>query len=379
MVLKLFVVFLGLGIYFAQAQEVVDKDVEAVSQVQAPPQPQDRNRYLPGQTWQPWAQEQMRGQGYLPGQTWQPWAQNTPNHYLPGQTWQPWAQPPTHNHPRNRHLGGQVWQPWAQNQFLAGQTWQPWAQPHLAQPHKHQHNRPQAWQQPWAQPARNQVESRPAKLVQYPGNVNNIQPDYSNKMGDVGVFPMESTWSNMPSTDPVWNMATEAYPTPEKEANMVEKDAVSHDPRKFVPGPPTWRKSWTPMPGKKPGCFNRCKNRCGKGFGNEYGCKPSCRSGCNLKPNCGSKAGGKMVGNTMVCPFSKQNNNNMVNNYLPGQTWQPWAQPMNQPNYMTNYDINTGKPFEQLSASVEVNDLEASAEITQDNVALVDQDLNMEE
>jgi len=167
----------------------------------------------------------------------------------------------------------------------------------------------QVWQ-PWAKPAR---ESRPAKLVQYSGNQNNFQPEFSPLAlsGEMsGVFPMETTWNNMPSsdpvwnmpsTDPVWNMPAETYPiSNDKEDEKVEESPkMSQDPNVFVPGAPTWRKSWTPMPGKKPGCFNRCKNRCGKGFGNEYGCRPSCRSGCNLKPNCG-KAASKMVGNTMV-------------------------------------------------------------------------------
>ena len=76
-------------------------------------------------------------------------------------------------------------------------------------------------------------------------------------------------------------------------------ETTTQDPTVFVPGPPTWRKSWAPMPGKKPGCFNRCKNRCGAGYGNPGGCRASCRGGCNLRPSCGRNRG-KMVGNTMV-------------------------------------------------------------------------------
>ena len=48
--------------------------------------------------------------------------------FLPGQTWQQWAQP------QNNYLAGQTWQQWAQPQrsYLAGQTWQPWAQEAMA-------------------------------------------------------------------------------------------------------------------------------------------------------------------------------------------------------------------------------------------------------
>ena len=84
----------------------------------------------------------------------------------------------------------------------------------------------------------------------------------------------------------------------DEEVKEGEEKSVQ-DPSVFMPGAPTWGKSWSPMPGQKAGCFNRCKNRCGFGFGKGYGCRPSCRGGCNLRPNCGRNPG-KMVGNTMV-------------------------------------------------------------------------------
>merc|ERR1712038_418826 len=92
--MKIFVALLLIvGIYFAHAAEETDiEDVEAVSKevVTMKPTEAPSPRFLPGQTWQPWAQQQQMSGQFLPGQTWQQWAQPQ-NNYLAGQTWQPWA------------------------------------------------------------------------------------------------------------------------------------------------------------------------------------------------------------------------------------------------------------------------------------------------
>ena len=74
-------------------------------------------RFLPGQTWQPWAQQQQMSGQFLPGQTWQQWAQPQ-NNYLSGQTWQQWAQP------QRSYLAGQTWQPWAQEAMASNEVMQ---------------------------------------------------------------------------------------------------------------------------------------------------------------------------------------------------------------------------------------------------------------
>ena len=74
-------------------------------------------RFLPGQTWQPWAQQQQMSGQFLPGQTWQQWAQPQ-NNYLAGQTWQQWAQP------QRSYLAGQTWQPWAQEAMASNEVMQ---------------------------------------------------------------------------------------------------------------------------------------------------------------------------------------------------------------------------------------------------------------
>jgi len=446
MLLKIFVLFLGLGIH---AQEIEEADVESLSKevevmVDSPaPTAKPSGQFLSGQTWQPWAQQMMRGGGqFLSGQTWQPWAQPQ-NQQLGGQTWQPWAQP------QNQYLSGQTWQPWAQqaqrdqqlsgqtwqlqpeqlqNQQLAGQTWQPWAQP------QNQQLGGQTWQ-PWAQPQNQYLPGQtwqpaqpasvqpaaepvaePAKLMNSQPmlgadfNPNDFQAEFSPsgsvKASQTGVFPISEpqpaqnqklsgqtwqpwaqqlagqTWNQAPvQPQQAWNFNPN-YPVyykdmteDDKVTDVIDEDfsegieTTTQDPTVFVPGPPTWRKSWAPMPGKKPGCFNRCKNRCGAGYGNPGGCRASCRGGCNLRPSCGRNRG-KMVGNTMVCPFANKNNN-VINNggFLSGQTWQPWAQPQNQrpfimgQNTQTNYAVvpQTNQALTQ-SASVEVEDVDIENE-----------------
>ena len=71
----------------------------------------------------------------------------------------------------------------------------------------------------------------------------------------------------------------------------------------------------------------------------------------------------------------------MVNKdfYLPGQTWQSWAQPINQPNYMSQYNFNMESPSNKMSASVEIDDPESSGDISQDITAYVEKDLEDEE
>jgi len=406
------------------------------------PWAQPQNQHLAGQTWQPWAQQMMAQQNQqLAGQTWQPWAQPQ-NQQLRGQTWQPqladqvqnqqlsgqtW-QPQLAEQIQNQHLSGQTWQPWAQpqNQHLSGQTWQPWAQPQA-----NNYLPGQTWQ-PWAQPQPSvQPMTETAKLMNAefkPVQDETFSPSGSVKTSEAGVFPISERqsqtnnylpgqtwqpqlaeqiqnqhlsgqtwqpWAQPQNQNPVqpqqaaWNFNPN-YPVYYKDVTQDDKvtdvvdeefpqveEATTQDPSVFVPGAPSWGKSWAPMPGKKPGCFNRCKNRCGAGYGNKYGCRASCRGGCNLRPTCG-RAQGKMVGNTMVCPFA--NKNNVINNggYISGATWQPWAQPQNQrPNYVRgmNTQTNYGAVPEvnqalTKDASVEVEDVDVHsndyAEVVED-------------
>merc|ERR1712012_937247 len=380
--MKIFVALLLIvGIYFAHAAEETDiEDVEAVSKevVTMKPTEAPSPRFLPGQTWQPWAQQQQQMSGqFLPGQTWQEWAQPQ-NGYLSGQTWQPWAQP--------------------QNTYLAGQTWQPWARKAAASTSKENEN-----------------VGAPARLQEFnPDDLLKVQfsPSGTVQASQTGVFPirepvrqqqlqqqpMNSMW-NQPAfqqQQPSWisNMPNPNYPVyypnrqsgeVKEEDQEVKEDEVKsvQDPSVFMPGAPTWGKSWSPMPGQKPGCFNRCKNRCGFGFGKGYGCRPSCRGGCNLRPNCGRNPG-KMVGNTMVCPLAQQAARAAAaSNYFPGQTWQqPWVQP-SQNNYLMGSNTQQSyfgqqqaagsstvqqenQALTQVSASVEMQDDEATSLVDSD-------------
>ena len=106
-------------LYLTAAEETDIEDVEAVSKevVTMKPTEAPSPRFLPGQTWQPWAQQQQMSGQFLPGQTWQQWAQPQ-NNYLAGQTWQQWAQP------QRSYLAGQTWQPWAQEAMASNEVMQ---------------------------------------------------------------------------------------------------------------------------------------------------------------------------------------------------------------------------------------------------------------
>ena len=105
--------------FLTAAEETEIEDVEAVSKevVTMKPTEAPSPRFLPGQTWQPWAQQQQMSGQFLPGQTWQQWAQPQ-NNYLAGQTWQQWAQP------QRSYLAGQTWQPWAQEAMASNEVMQ---------------------------------------------------------------------------------------------------------------------------------------------------------------------------------------------------------------------------------------------------------------
>jgi len=435
--MKIFVALLLIvGIYFAHAAEETDiEDVEAVSKevVTMKPTEAPSPRFLPGQTWQPWAQQQQMSGQFLPGQTWQQWAQPQNNYlagqtwqqwaqpqrsYLAGQTWQPWAQEAMASNEvmQGQHLAGQTWQAWAQpqNSYLSGQTWQPWAQP------QNTYLAGQTWQ-PWAREAaastskENENVGAPARLQEFnPDDLLKVQfsPSGTVQASQTGVFPirepvrqqqlqqqpMNNMWnqpafqqqqpswiSNMPNPNyPVYYPNRQSGEVKEEDQEVKEDEEKSvQDPSVFMPGAPTWGKSWSPMPGQKPGCFNRCKNRCGFGFGKGYGCRPSCRGGCNLRPNCGRNPG-KMVGNTMVCPLAQQAARAAAaSNYFPGQTWQqPWVQP-SQNNYLmgsntqqsyfgqqqaagSNTVQQENQALTQVSASVEMQDDEATSLVDSD-------------
>jgi hypothetical protein len=77
----------------------------------------------------------------------------------------------------------------------------------------------------------------------------------------------------------------------------------------WASGTPTWRKSYTPLPGQS-GCFNRCRPGCRQAYGAGYGCNPVCRASCNIRPTCGLQSNTQWSGNTMVCGRPPYNANN---------------------------------------------------------------------
>merc|ERR1712012_865655 len=389
--MKIFVALLLIvGIYFAHAAEETDiEDVEAVSKevVTMKPTEAPSPRFLPGQTWQPWAQQQQMSGQFLPGQTWQQWAQPQNNYlagqtwqqwaqpqrsYLAGQTWQPWAQKAMASNEvmQGQHLAGQTWQAWAQpqNSYLSGQTWQPWAQP------QNTYLAGQTWQ-PWARKAaastskENENVGAPARLQEFnPDDLLKVQfsPSGTVQASQTGVFPirepvrqqqlqqqpMNSMW-NQPAfqqQQPSWisNMPNPNYPVyyPNRQSGEVKEEdqEVKEDEEKSVQDPSVF------MPGA---------------------------------PTCGRNPG-KMVGNTMVCPLAQQAARAAAaSNYFPGQTWQqPWVQP-SQNNYLmgsntqqsyfgqqqaagSNTVQQENQALTQVSASVEMQDDEATSLVDSD-------------
>ena len=310
-----------------------------------PQQPVWGQRPRPYGWQQPWGQPQWREQqpqrerGWLSGQTWQPWPP------------QPMEQP---GQPQRGWISGQTWQPWAQSGqqaleqqpdqpqrsgWLRGQTWQPWAQPGYGAPAVTNQNERTM-----------EVEYSPTGSVA--ASASGVVPLNNNWNSNWNVqasWGTTNSWNpryrNLPSrfSSNTWNMPAQPEPTFDGEDSQGSSPDDTQNPSKFVPGPPSWRKSWAPIPGQT-GCFNRCKPRCGQGYGNNYGCRPSCRSSCNLKPTCGFSRP-QYNGNAMVCPFAAANN---VNN---GQNWNYWGDQGG--NFNAQQPFNNGMAQPAVSENLE--------------------------
>merc|ERR1712241_383254 len=225
--MKIFVALLLIvGIYFAHAAEETDiEDVEAVSKevVTMKPTEAPSPRFLPGQTWQPWAQQQQMSGQFLPGQTWQQWAQPQ-NNYLAGQTWQPWAQEAMASNEvmQGQHLAGQTWQAWAQpqNSYLGGQTWQPWAREAAASTSKENEN-----------------VGAPARLQEFnPDDLLKVQfsPSGTVQASQTGVFPIrepvrQQQLQQQPMNN-MWNQPAFQQQQPSWISNMPNPNYQSATP-----------------------------------------------------------------------------------------------------------------------------------------------------
>ncbi|TRY76454.1 hypothetical protein TCAL_02025 [Tigriopus californicus] len=151
---------------------------------------------------------------------------------------------------------------------------------------------PQAWNQ--VNPSWNQNRQIPTGVQEIPNwtppaqQYNTPQyPMYPNQ-NQWNTLPAQNTWNNyQPQSAPI--TSTSWLPNSDNQASQT-----------FVPGLPTWRKSYTPLPGKS-GCYNRCRPSCSTSYQAGFGCQPSCRSSCNVRPSCGARGQVNWKGNTMVC------------------------------------------------------------------------------
>ncbi len=150
----------------------------------------------------------------------------------------------------------------------------------------------------------------------YPGQQTNgwgYNPGYSYGWPQQQPQQQPYVWPQQP----VWAQPTPSqwtYPRDAKEdANDDDqpvKEVVSNALNSWTSGEPTWRRSYTPLPGQS-GCYNRCRPRCGFQSNGPptFGCKPTCSAACGLRPSCGRFGSVGWAGNTMVCGRPNYSNN----------------------------------------------------------------------
>ncbi len=152
------------------------------------------------------------------------------------------------------------------------------------------------WDQTQAQPAQQQAQVTWSAPSYTPAWTNQA---WNANWNNGGGWYAANSWSGAApaAAAAVTTTAGEAKAVDTSSATVTTGAAPGSG---WVAGAPTWRKSYTPLPGQT-GCFNKCRPNCRTAQPWGYGCQASCRSGCNLRPSCGLRGNAQVVGNTMVC------------------------------------------------------------------------------
>jgi hypothetical protein len=133
--------------------------------------------------------------------------------------------------------------------------------------------------QPYSQPWQPMPDYAPGNPYEYPSSVQpQPQPEFTPSSDPV-VVPEENPMPAARAMSAPLMTPTNAW-TPSQPT--VWGEGSNGDNGNGNGLAPTWRRSFTPLPGQA-GCYNRCRPSCSNAWG---GCQPTCKSACNIQPRC---------------------------------------------------------------------------------------------